>query len=42
MKNSDKDEYVHSGYELAFDTKGEWSFDIDTARNAVIFGVHFS
>ena len=30
---------MYSGYGITFDGKGEWSFDNDTARNAVIFGV---
>ena len=40
VKHSDKKKYVYSGYGIAFDEKGEWSFDDDAARNAVIFGVN--
>ena len=29
VKNSDKEKYVYSGYGIAFDGKGEWSFDND-------------
>ena len=28
-----------SGYGMRFDGAGSWSFDIDTARNVLIFGV---
>ena len=28
---------MYSGYQIAFDGKGEWSFDNDTARNVLIF-----
>ena len=31
--------YVYSGYGIRFDSAGEWSFDNDTARNVIIFGV---
>ena len=39
VKNSDKERYVYSGYGIAFDGKGEWSFDNDCARNVIISGV---
>ena len=39
VKNSDKENYAYSGYGIAFDGKGEWSFDNDISRNVVIFGV---
>ena len=39
VKNSDKEKYVHSDYEIAFDGKSKWSFDNDTAGNVVIFGI---
>ena len=42
MKNSDKEMYVYSGYGIAFDGKGEWSFGNYYARNDVIFGVYNS
>ena len=28
-----------SGYRITFDSAGSWSFDNDTARNVIIFGV---
>ena len=39
VKNSFKGKYVYSGYGIAFDGKGSWSFGNDLARNLVIFGV---
>ena len=39
VKNRDKEKYVYSGYEIAFNGKGEWSFCNDCARNGIIFGV---
>ena len=39
VKNSDKGKYVYSGYGMAFDGKGEWSFGNDYARNFIIFGI---
>ena len=39
VKNSYKENYVHSGCGIAFDSVGFWSFDNDTARNVIIFGV---
>ena len=39
VKDSDKEKYVYSGYRIAFDGKGEWSFDNDYARNVIIFGI---
>ena len=38
VKNSDREKYVYSGYEIAFDRKGSWSFNDEFARN-VIFGI---
>ena len=38
-KNNDKTKWVHSGYGVAFDGKGDWSFGNDSAGNFVIFGV---
>ena len=38
VKNSDKEKYVYSGYEITFHSAGSWSFDDDFARNIVIFG----
>ena len=39
VKNSVKEKYVYSGYEITFDSAGSWSFDICFARNVIIFGV---
>ena len=39
VKNSDKEKYVYSGYGTTFDSAGWWSFDNDTARKVIIFGV---
>ena len=38
LKNRDKEKYVYSGYRIAFDGRGSWSFGNDFCRNAVIFG----
>ena len=37
-KNSSKEKWVCSGYGMAFDGAGSWSFGNDNARNVVIFG----
>ena len=37
VKNSDKEKWVNSGYEITFDDAGSWSFGNDVARNVVIF-----
>ena len=39
VKNSDRENYVFNGYEIAFDGKGCWSFNNDFARNIIIFAV---
>ena len=39
VKNSDKENYVYSGYGIAFDGRVEWSFDNNYARNVITFGV---
>ena len=39
LKNSDKEKYVYSKYRITFDSGGFLSFDNDTARNVIIFGV---
>ena len=39
VKNDDKEKYVYSGYRIAFDGKGEQSFNNYTGRNVIIFGV---
>ena len=38
VKNSDKEKYLYSGYGITFDSGSFWSFDIDAARNVIIFG----
>ena len=42
IKTNDKENYVYSGYGIAFDGKGFLSFGNDDARNVVIFGVDTS
>ena len=42
VKNNDKGNYLYSGYRIAFDGAGSWSFECDFARNVVIFGVDHS
>ena len=39
-KNSDKEKDVYSGHRVTFDVVGSWSFDNNTARNTIIFGVY--
>ena len=39
VKNSDKKKYVYSGYEIAFDGEGKESFNNNTARTVITFGV---
>ena len=39
VKSSGKEKYVYSGYGITFDSAGSWSFDNDSARNVIIFGV---
>ena len=36
VKNSDKEKYVYSDYEITFDSASSWSFDNGTARNVII------
>ena len=38
-KNSVKEKYVYSGYGITFDSASSWSFDNETARNVIIFGI---
>ena len=38
-KNNDKNKYAYSGYGIAFDGLGPWSFSNDFARNALIFDI---
>ena len=42
VKNCVRERYVYSGYGITFDSAGSWSFDNDTARNIIIFGVNNS
>ena len=37
VRNSDKEKYVYSGYEITFESAGSWGFDNDFARNIIIF-----
>ena len=39
VKNCDKEKYVYSGYGITFDNARSWSFDNDSARNFIVFGV---
>ena len=39
VKDNIKKKYVYSGYGIAFDGKGSWSFNDDFAKNVIIFGV---
>ena len=39
MKNNDKEKYLYSGYRIAIDGKGDWSFGNDSARNIITLGV---
>ena len=38
-KNSDKEKYLYNGYGITFDSTGSCSFDNDSVRNVIIFGV---
>ena len=39
VKNNNKKRYVYSGYGIAFDGKGLWSFNDVFPRNVKIFGL---
>ena len=39
VKDNDKEKYMYSGYEIAFDGKGSLSFNDGFARNVTILGV---
>ena len=39
VQNSDNEKYVYSGYWITFDSAGSWSFDNDTARNAIVIDI---
>ena len=41
-RNVDKSRLTYNGQGIAFDENDLWSFDNDSARNAVIFGVDVS
>ena len=40
VKNSDKENYVYSGYGITFDSAGEWSFGNGATRNVMFFGIN--
>ena len=42
VENSNKEKYVYSHYGITFDSAGSWSFDNDSARNVINFGVNNS
>ena len=39
VKDDDKEKYLYSDYRITFDGKGSWSFNNDSVRNVIIFGV---
>ena len=39
VKSNDKEKYVDSDYGITFSSTDWWSFDSDTARIVIIFGV---
>ena len=39
VKNSDKSKWVYTGYGIAFDGEGSWSFGNDFDKNVIIFCV---
>ena len=39
VKHRDKEKHVYSGYGIIFDSTGSCSFNNDSARNFIIFGV---
>ena len=39
VKDNDKEKYMYSSYEIAFDGKGSWSFNYEFARDVVVFRV---
>ena len=41
-KNVDVDQYIYSGYGMAFDRKGYYSTGDEVGRNIIIFGVDMS
>ena len=41
-RNLDKIKFTYNVWGIAFNGKGLWGFDNDTARNIIIFGVYYS
>ena len=41
-RNGEKSRYTYNGWWIAFDREGFWSFDNDSAKKIVIFGVDTS
>ena len=39
VKISIKEKYVYRGYRITFDRAGSWSFDNDSVRNFIVFGI---
>ena len=39
VRNAIQTKFIYNGRGIAFDGEGFWSFDNDSARNVVIFGV---
>ena len=39
VKYNNKEKYVYSGYEIAFDGKRKWRFGNDFARNVINLGL---
>ena len=39
LKNSDIENYIYNGYKITFDSAGFCSFDNDTAKTVIVFGV---
>ena len=42
IRSGGKSKFTNNGWGIAFDKKGFWCFDNDTARNVVIGGVYYS
>ena len=42
VKNSDKEKHVYSGYGIIFDSVYSWSFNNETTRNIIVFGIENS
>ena len=39
INNGNKEKYVYNDYWIAFDGRCSWSFNNDSARNVIVFGV---